>query len=645
MKTFKIIGLAIMATLTGTSFSACTSETEELLGLDTEIRLTSLITSPSRGTDLNQQATQIVTGQQVGVTITGAKSAHDNIAWTAGDNGALTNTGEALFYGSSSATITAYHPYNSAWKGINSNVPFGVFTDQSNEGYLKSDLLWATASSRKKAEAVELTFSHKLAKINVTLTKPTDSDINLSGANIYINGVKLGTYFNPSTGEVTHLEDTYKYLIKAGTTTVEKPTSTAIIVPQTVASGTKFIKVELNGNNYNYTLAAEKTFESGKSYSYTLNLTKGLEVNLVSENINTWTEDDSPINETIENEEVKFRNVTTAGTLSSLINETDKYSITALKVNGDLNGTDIRVLREMAGRDHQNATTNGKLIYLDLSEANIVSGGEAYFREYYTTQTNTMGEIMFAGCNLQNIILPESVTTLDKGFITENPITTITVPAKVSQITEALTNLPMLYDIFVDKNNPYFITEDGCLFNKDKTELISFPAAKYVQTYSVPNSVTKIRTYAFNRTNIGEIIIPINTTTIEPYTFSGSYCKSITLPNSITTIKEYAFYNCSNLATITLPNNISTIGEYAFSRCYDLTSITLPKSTTTIGKSAFEICSHLKEIHCLSTTPPTAGVGCFYSVPKDAILYVPKGSKADYETAEIWKDFETIIEE
>lgn len=98
MKTFRMIGLALMATLTGASFSACTSETEEVLGQDTEIRLTSEITPPSRGTDLTQQATQIVAGQQVGVTITGAKAGHDNIAWTAGADGALTNTGEALFY-------------------------------------------------------------------------------------------------------------------------------------------------------------------------------------------------------------------------------------------------------------------------------------------------------------------------------------------------------------------------------------------------------------------------------------------------------------------------------------------------------------------------------------------------------------------
>lgn len=640
MKTFRMIGLALMATLTGASFSACTSETEEVLGQDTEIRLTSEITPPSRGTDLTQQATQIVAGQQVGVTITGAKAGHDNIAWTAGADGALTNTGEALFYGSGAATITAYHPYKSAWTGVNSKVPADVETDQSGEGYLRSDLLWATASASKTAEAVPLTFTHKLSKINVTLQS---TDTNLSGANIYINGVILVTYFNPVTGEITPHENTIKYLIKAGTTTADKPTSTAIIVPQTVAAGTKFIKVELNGNTYNYTLPAEKTFESGHSYSYTLNLTKGLEVNLVSDNITPW--EDTLIEETIENEEVKFRNVTIAGTLSTLINETDKYSITALKVNGNLNGTDIRVLREMAGRNHENDATNGKLIYLDLSEANIVSGGDAYYSSI-TTEANTMGDVMFQGCNLQNIILPESVTTLKNGVFVGNPITSITIPVNVSEIGDAFAYMPKLYEISVDADNQKYIVEDGCLFRKDKTELICFPPAKYAKTYSVPNSVTTIRANAFNLANIEEIIIPDNIRTIDRYTFSqSSRLKSVTLPNSITQIEFRAFEDCINLTSITLPNNIAQIGDYAFYRCSSLTSITFPKSITTIGNYVFWVCSKLKEVHCLSTMPPTAGASCFYSISKDAVLYVPTGSKAAYETADIWKDFATIVEE
>ena len=455
----------------------------------------------------------------------------------------------------------------------------------------------------------------------------------------------------------------------AGKTTADKPTSTAIIVPQTVASGTKFIKVELNGNTYNYTLPTEKTFESGHSYSFTLNLTKGLEVNLLSEKINPWTEG-TPVEETIENEEVKFRNVTIAGTLSTLINETDKYSITALKVNGNLNGTDIRVLREMAGRNHENDATNGKLIYLDLSEANIVSGGDAYYSSI-TTEANTMGDVMFQGCNLQNIILPESVTTLKNGVFVGNPITSITIPVNVSEIGDAFAYMPKLYEISVDADNQKYIVEDGCLFRKDKTELICFPPAKYAKTYSVPNSVTTIRANAFNLANIEEIIIPDNIKTIDRYTFSqSSRLKSVTLPNSITRIGQNAFERCSNLTSITLPNSITQIERCAFQYCSNLTSITLPtnesfttiengifsfcinltsitigSNITAIKPGGFEGCSKLKEVHCLGTTPPTADVSSFWGIPSDAVLYVPKGSKAAYEEATIWKDFATIVEE
>ena len=130
MKAFKMIGLALMATFTGASFSACTSETEEVIGQDTEIRLTSEIT-PSRVTSLDYQSTQIVAGQQVGVTITGAKDTHKNVAWTAGADGALTNTGSALYYGTGTATITAYHPHNSVWTGTSHT--FSVNTDQSTD--------------------------------------------------------------------------------------------------------------------------------------------------------------------------------------------------------------------------------------------------------------------------------------------------------------------------------------------------------------------------------------------------------------------------------------------------------------------------------------------------------------------------------
>ena len=61
-------------------------------------------------------------------------------------------------------------------------------------------------------------------------------------------------------------------------------------------------------------------------------------------------------------------NVETAGTLSEQIGS-DKYTITSLKITGNLNGTDFILLRDMAGIDLDNVPTEGKLATLDLSEA------------------------------------------------------------------------------------------------------------------------------------------------------------------------------------------------------------------------------------------------------------------------------------
>ena len=148
MKKNRWFGLALVATMMGASFSACSNEAEEVLAQESEIKLTSEIT-PSRVTFLDYQSEQIVKGQQVGVTIAGAKSEHKNVAWTVGTDGALTNTDDAVYYsGNNTATITAYHPYNSTWTGTSHT--FSVSKDQSDEAnYRNSDLLWATASSSK----------------------------------------------------------------------------------------------------------------------------------------------------------------------------------------------------------------------------------------------------------------------------------------------------------------------------------------------------------------------------------------------------------------------------------------------------------------------------------------------------------------
>lgn len=110
-----------------------------------------------------------------------------------------------------------------------------------------------------------------------------------------------------------------------------------------------------------------------------------------------------------------------AGKLSSLITSEEKNQITALSVSGDINGTDILYIREMAGRDFNGNATEGSLKELDLSNANIIAGGEPYFKQYikYTAENNTIGDHMFENSILNKILLPKSTSIIKGNFIYE----------------------------------------------------------------------------------------------------------------------------------------------------------------------------------------------------------------------------------
>lgn len=70
----------------------------------------------------------------------------------------------------------------------------------------------------------------------------------------------------------------------------------------------------------------------------------------------------------------------TPGWLSSKINYSDQETLKNLTVKGYLNGTDIRFIREL----NLNNSLQG---VIDLSDANIVPGGDAYYFENKTEQT------------------------------------------------------------------------------------------------------------------------------------------------------------------------------------------------------------------------------------------------------------------
>ena len=101
-----------------------------------------------------------------------------------------------------------------------------------------------------------------------------------------------------------------------------------------------------------------------------------------------------------------------AGTLPDKIGSTKKFQITNLKIIGEINGTDLRMIREMAGKNARGNDTDGMLSVLDLSDAKIVEGGDYYYH-YYFTSNDKIGDYAFFGCSrLTSITLPSGVTEI-----------------------------------------------------------------------------------------------------------------------------------------------------------------------------------------------------------------------------------------
>ena len=130
-----------------------------------------------------------------------------------------------------------------------------------------------------------------------------------------------------------------------------------------------------------------------------------------------------------------------AGTLPNRIGESKKYLITNLKIVGEVNGTDWRIIREMAGCDYEGEKTGGKLSILDLSDAKIVKGGSEYVffgydssRRY--TSNDKLGDYAFYGCSgLTSLTIPSSVTSIgSKAFSGCSGLTSLTIPSSVTSI-------------------------------------------------------------------------------------------------------------------------------------------------------------------------------------------------------------------
>lgn len=102
-----------------------------------------------------------------------------------------------------------------------------------------------------------------------------------------------------------------------------------------------------------------------------------------------------------------------------------------------------------------------------------------------------------------------------------------------------------LTDVVMEENEKYS-TQDGVVFNKEKTKLYLYPRANSRTIYQVPEGITSIDGDTFS---------------------SCRYLERVVLPDSVQSIGEWAFYKCPNLKEVVIPESVTEINIDAFEKC------------------------------------------------------------------------------
>ena len=281
-------------------------------------------------------------------------------------------------------------------------------------------------------------------------------------------------------------------------------------------------------------------------------------------------------------------------------------------------------------------------------------------------QLKEVKEAAFAGCSsLSTFTLPTPVTQIGLYAFGGTNIASFRVGANMSHIDDrAFLNCSNFKNFTQVGTNPYYLVSNGILYNKNKTELISYPEGKQTTSFTLPSSVA----------SVGEYAVYVNDSLAS------------TNLNNATTIREYAFSNCANLVNIGAnkveyvgsgalegtkwldnapdkvvigkalyqyngtASNLDLSGLYSispFAVCdnANLQTVTMNNAARTIDTYAFFGCENLNTVYINNVNSIVyVGTGAFDATGENLTIYIPQRIANQYENNDLWQQYENELE-
>ena len=359
----------------------------------------------------------------------------------------------------------------------------------------------------------------------------------------------------------------------------------------------------------------------------------------------------SPIPERISK---RIIHVEKAGSLYSLISG-GIYQIENLTLTGEINGSDLSLIREMAGKAtgirqfgisswDEFADTHGNLSVLDMSGVKIVSGGGYLFLDGGVDQGDAWVELvqddvipagLFCGCKkLTSISIPSGLKNIGseafdgtgwyenqpdglvyignvlykyKGEMPDNTHLTIK-DGTVGIANAAFYGQSSLSSITIPKSMKYIGVSDFQVSEYVHSPFYSMQGKPGLSNSDVFTGCSGLASVKISDLS-SWLSIEFDDNSSNPLSYAHHLylnedeLTELIIPNNIKSINNFVFTGCSGLTSVTIPAGVTAIGYSAFYSCIGLSSINIPSSVTSIGYSAFGRCYNLTSIIVESDNP------------------------------------------
>lgn len=225
-----------------------------------------------------------------------------------------------------------------------------------------------------------------------------------------------------------------------------------------------------------------------------------------------------------------------------------------------------------------------------------------------------LGQTPWAEYNdkIVKITVAEGVASIGIGaFYGCNAVKSINFPSTLSNMgLFAFGVCTALEEINVSSNNEWYCSEEGIVYNKDKTVIVRYPAGKNAKKFDIPDSVQIINNEAFSES--------VN-------------LETVSIPESVKKIDYHAFYGSQALETVEIPASVEIIGNNVFDACYSLEAINV-SADNAIYSSADGVLFNKARTELI-----------YYPAAKETTYTIPDGVKTIKENAFLFSNVDTFV--